>query len=345
MRKALLLAAGLGTRLHPLTKYMPKCLVPIRGVPLLVIWIKILEDAGFSEVLINTHYFSELVEKALVSARKNFKIKISTVYESKLLGTCGTISNNVEFFKGAKTLAFIHSDNLCYGDFSAFVQSHESSGSNYLLTMMTFKTDTPRSCGVLELENDGKIKSFHEKVENPPTNLANGAIYLAKSEFLDTFQKELSKAFDITAEIIPLLLDRIKIYHNKNTHLDVGNILNLFKAQGKNPPSILKAFMENFEKSHLIQKLDFEKLKEDFLSLSTDKRDNALRPAVATLEGKSIAILENDSVKQTFFPSNSIEKNRDFLYLYYEGGYYQNHFNSNESLFSMKNPPLILNTL
>jgi mannose-1-phosphate guanylyltransferase len=88
----LLLAAGLGTRLKPITNSIPKCLVPIKGKPLLEIWLENLSQLSINKLFINTHYFSELVEKFILSSK--YKKNVELLFEIKLLGTGGTIRNN-----------------------------------------------------------------------------------------------------------------------------------------------------------------------------------------------------------------------------------------------------------
>ena len=74
--KAFLLAAGLGTRLRPLTDSTPKCLLPIRGVPLLAIWLDLCHRHGIDEVLINTHCHGETVRRYLVAHRNAVRTRV-----------------------------------------------------------------------------------------------------------------------------------------------------------------------------------------------------------------------------------------------------------------------------
>ena len=96
--RALLLAAGLGTRLKPFTDSKPKCLIDIGGKPLLEYWLESLENSNCQEVLINTHYLSEQVFDFL-QKRPKTKMKIKTTYEKDLLGTAGTLMKNITFSK------------------------------------------------------------------------------------------------------------------------------------------------------------------------------------------------------------------------------------------------------
>jgi mannose-1-phosphate guanylyltransferase len=96
--KAVILAAGLGTRLRPITSATPKCLVPINGVPLLELWLRDCERAGVEAVLVNTHHLAERVEE-FVAARRG--IPVTLAYEPTLLGSAGTIAANWDFVDGA----------------------------------------------------------------------------------------------------------------------------------------------------------------------------------------------------------------------------------------------------
>ena len=94
--RALLLAAGLGNRLHPLTKKWPKCLMPIGERPLLEHWLETLYSINVREVLVNLHHHSEIVKEFL--NRPRFKGWVRPVYEETLLGTAGTLRANKDFF-------------------------------------------------------------------------------------------------------------------------------------------------------------------------------------------------------------------------------------------------------
>ena len=110
---ALLLAAGYGTRLKPITNDLPKCLVKIGGRPLLELWILKLIESNVQSVLINTHYLADKVSLFLNSRIKNKykEIKIEVTHEKNLLGTAKTLISNKEFFRN-KVGILIHADNF-----------------------------------------------------------------------------------------------------------------------------------------------------------------------------------------------------------------------------------------
>ena len=185
--RALLLAAGLGTRLRPLTLHTPKCLVPVAGEPLLARWLRQLEAAGCEAVLINTHYLADQVV-AFLQERTASPMRVHTIHEPELLGTAGTLLANRSFFEGATGL-LIHADNAMAGDLQGLLIAHAARPAQCLLTMLTFRTDQPRSCGIVATDERGVVTAFHEKVADPPGNCANGALYAFDPEFVEVLAR------------------------------------------------------------------------------------------------------------------------------------------------------------
>src|ERR1700722_2511913 len=177
--RALLLAAGMGSRLRPITDTTPKCLVPVHGKPLLDYWLELLFGAGVERVLINTHWLSDKVRDHV--ALSPWRSLIDLVHEPHLLGTGGTVLANRRYFGEAPFLV-AHADNLTDFDVAALIGAHEKRPPGCVMTMLAFRTDDPSSCGILELDSRGVVVGFHEKVANPPGNLANGAVYVIGPE-------------------------------------------------------------------------------------------------------------------------------------------------------------------
>lgn len=226
--KAVLLAAGFGTRLRPLTDTIPKCLVPILGKPLLAIWLDRLFASGRIErVLINTHYLSERVVEHVESSR--WKDRIDLVYEPQLLGTGGTLWQNREWL-GQEPVLVAHADNLTFFDVAAFADAHGHRPAGCDITMMTFDTDAPQTCGIVETEG-GVVVRFHEKVANPPGTRANAAVYIVEKSVVDGMA-DLDPAFiDLSTQVLPRYMGRIFTWHNGVYHRDIGNLASLRLAE------------------------------------------------------------------------------------------------------------------
>ena len=226
--KALLLAAGYGNRLKPITNTIPKCLVKINGKPLLNYWLDILNDQSITEILINTHYLSNKVNEFINNYEYNNKIKI--IYEEELLGTAGTLLKNKFFFEN-QPLILIHADNLSKFELDEFINKHKSRPSYCDITMMTFITDEPENCGIVEICDEGVVRKFYEKIKNPPGNLANGAVYIIEPsifEFLTSLNKDV---IDFSTEVLPHYIGKIFTYNNKVYHRDIGSPESYKKAQ------------------------------------------------------------------------------------------------------------------
>lgn len=225
--RAILLAAGYGTRLRPLTNTVPKCLVPIRDQPLLSIWLQTLSQAGIGPFLVNTHYLAEHVAAYIQSSP--YKDIVTLTHEPKLLGTAGTLIENLGFLEGKDGL-LVHADNYCLADFRAFLRAHFARPAGCLITMMTFRTDTPSSCGIVELDERGVVVEFHEKVASPPGNLANGAVYLLSATSVERIGKDFCAVKDFSTEVLPRFLGQIYTYETSEVLLDVGTLENYMRA-------------------------------------------------------------------------------------------------------------------
>ena len=218
--RALLLAAGLGTRLRPLTNTTPKCLVTIKDQVLLGIWLDRLTQAGIESFLINTHHLSDQVESYIKS--NIYSDKVTLVHEEKLLGTAGTLIANLNFFEGQDGL-LVHADNYCLANFHDFIQAHNQRPSHCVITMMTFRSETPNACGIVELDAEGVVVGFHEKVVNPPGNLANGAVYILSSELIHMLATDLYNVSDFSTEVLQNLVGRIYTYETTEYFIDIGS--------------------------------------------------------------------------------------------------------------------------
>jgi len=231
--RALLLAAGLGTRLRPLTDKIPKCLVPIHGKPLLDYWLDLLLGSGIECVLVNTHYLPDAVRDFV--ALSPWQARISLVHEQQLLGTAGTILHNSAYFKeGAFLVA--HADNLTRFDVNSFLERHKQRPAGVEITMMTFDTDAPQTCGIVEEDERGIVRGFYEKVSNPPGSRANAAVYIIEPGVVGFLASLGKDVVDLSTEVIPQFIGRICTFHNTGYHRDIGTPESLLKAEAEFQP-------------------------------------------------------------------------------------------------------------
>jgi len=230
--RALLLAAGLGTRLRPLTNSVPKCLVRINGIPLVDYWFDLLLGGAIERVLVNTHHLPDLVR--LHVSQSPWRERIDLVHEASLLGTGGTILENADYFKQRPFLV-AHADNLTRFDVDQFVERHAKRPTGTEVTMMTFHTSTPQLCGIVEEDEAGVITAFHEKIARPPNGKANAAVYIFEPEIL-AFLGSLGKpVIDLSREVIPHFLGKICTFPNTVYHRDIGTRESLEAAQREFP--------------------------------------------------------------------------------------------------------------
>lgn len=226
--RALLLAAGLGTRLRPLTDTVPKCLVPIHGTPLLGLWFDLLFTAGISRALVNTHWLAPRVEAFV--ANSLWRDRVDLVAEPELLGTAGTIlANRAWLGDGAFLVA--HADNLTDFDVAGLLRAHAARPRGTAITMLAFRTDAPQSCGILETTSENIVRAFHEKVANPPGNLANAAVYVFEPEVVALAASYGRKVVDLSTEVIPHFTGRILAVETQGYHRDIGTPEALALAQ------------------------------------------------------------------------------------------------------------------
>ena len=217
--KAILLSAGKGTRLYPYTKSTPKCLMKIKSKPLLQIWLENLNKIGIKQFLVNTHYLHNQVEDFI--RRSKFYSQVTLSYEKKLLGTGGTLIKNKMFYNNEDGL-LIHTDNYCLEDINNLIKAHKKRPKQCIITMMTFKTNKPSLFGIVKINEEKIVTNFYEKVNNPPGNLANCAIYIVSSEFLKMLDKRFININDFSNDVLNKILGKIYTYETKKKFVDIG---------------------------------------------------------------------------------------------------------------------------
>jgi mannose-1-phosphate guanylyltransferase len=215
--KAFLLAAGLGSRLRPITNRVPKCLVPIAGKPLLQIWLELLAWHGVREVLVNTHHLPELVQSFASGWPRHPKLHLS--YEETLLGSAGTLRKNWDFVAAEESFLVCYADNLTDINLGTLIEFHQK--HHGLVTMALFRTEKPRECGVAEMDEGGLITSFEEKPALPKSSLANAGIYVLRSGIQHLLPH--TQPSDIGFHLLPRCLGEMYGWLWDGLFMDIGN--------------------------------------------------------------------------------------------------------------------------
>ena len=225
---ALVLAAGLGTRLRPLTDTTPKCLVPIGGRPLLSYWAESMADAGVTRARINTHTHPEQVRNYLAAHNAGGGVPVlEETYEPKLLGSAGTVAANPDLADGASAVLIVYADNLSDVDLSGLLASHREHGDP--ATMLLFHAANPRACGIAELDAEGRIVEFVEKPTEPRSDLANAGVYVLTPEAY--CEVAAMGAFDLGFDVLPKFVGRMRGWPHPGYHRDVGTLEALVQAR------------------------------------------------------------------------------------------------------------------
>jgi mannose-1-phosphate guanylyltransferase len=214
--KAFVLAAGVGSRLRPLTDTVPKCLVPIDGQPMLDIWLDALARAGVDEVLINLHHLPDVVSRHV--AARTAPPAVRTAEEPELLGSAGTLAAHRDWVKNEEFFLATYADNLTDFDLRTLVQAHRDHDA--IATLTVFHSERPSAGGVVELDATGRVTGFVEKPPNPVSDLVNAGMYAFHPSVLDEIDGAPPQ--DIGFDLLPRLVGRARAVLVEGYFRDIG---------------------------------------------------------------------------------------------------------------------------
>jgi len=220
--KAMVLAAGLGTRLRPLTDLISKPMAPIVNKPVMEHIVELLKKHDFKEIVCNLHWYPEAIKDYFGDGSK-WGVSITYSYESELLGTAGGVKNVEAFFEN-NTFLILSGDALTDIDLSELVQFHKEKGG--ICTLALTEVEDPSQYGVVILDNDNKIMGFQEKplMGEAKSKLANSGIYVFESEIFEYIPS--GSFYDFGRDLFPKLLnENIPYYGFKHSKYwnDVGS--------------------------------------------------------------------------------------------------------------------------
>jgi mannose-1-phosphate guanylyltransferase/phosphomannomutase len=218
--KGMILAAGEGRRLRPLTDLIPKPMLPIAGRPLLEHTITHLRDCGITDLAINLfHLPNAVIDYFGDGGRWGVHLRYSV--EEQLVGSAGGVKRLQAFFDD--TFVVFYGDLLTQADLRPMIDWHYRAG--VLATMALYQVPDPWNRGIVQLNSTGHIVRFAEKP--PPeqvfSNLANAGIYVLEPKVLDWIPA--GQVYDFGHDVFPnLLAQGVKIagYELKDRLIDIG---------------------------------------------------------------------------------------------------------------------------
>jgi mannose-1-phosphate guanylyltransferase/mannose-1-phosphate guanylyltransferase/phosphomannomutase len=230
----MVLAAGLGTRLRPITFAMPKPMVPVLNRPVMEHIVRLLSGHGFGEAIANLHWFPETIEGHFGDGSA-FGVELTYSHEEALLGTSGGVRNAAGFL--GDSFLVISGDALTDIDLGAMREFHESHDG--IATLATKRVEDTTQFGVAITGADGRIQGFQEKPEPAEalSDLANCGIYMFRSQIFDFFPEPgTSKAAgegdppefaDWAMDVFPALLENDVPFYSHEIDAywnDIGNL-------------------------------------------------------------------------------------------------------------------------
>jgi len=213
MKKAMIMAAGVGTRLNPLTLTIPKPLVTIANRPVMDLVFENLKKYRVKNVIANTYYMAEQITSRY--QKNDFGIKFSSIKEETLSGTAGGLKKCQHFFKEGENFFVLSGDGLSDINLNKLFEQHILSGAIATIAVKEVEKELVNNFGVAVTNQNGLITEFQEKpeIENAKSNLVNTGIYVFNYKIFDYIPE--NEFYDFAKNVFPKLIDEKSIYAYK----------------------------------------------------------------------------------------------------------------------------------
>ena len=200
--RALLLSAGLGTRLGPYTESVPKCMVQVAGRPLVARTVEWLRDRGIDDLTMNLHHRPEVIERYFGDGSSH-GVRMRYSYEPELLGTAGALLPPRSRFAGDRFLV-VYADNLIQCDLDRLTSLHED--LHAILTIALFAREDVSASGVAEVDDRGRVHAFREKPrpDEIAGNWVSAGLLLCEPRVLDYVPQ--GQASDFGTDVLPAII-------------------------------------------------------------------------------------------------------------------------------------------
>lgn len=226
--KAMILAAGGGTRLQPLTFSLPKPMAPVVNIPVMEHIVELLVRQGFSEIMVNLYYLPHFIEEYFEDGSR-WGARILYSKEKEPLGTAGGVKAVSSFFDD--TFLVIGGDDLTDVDLMKGIAFHREHSA--LATIGLSRVEDPTLYGVVVADRDGRILSFQEKpsLKEAASLMANTGIYIFEPEILNYIPPE--SFYDFGRQLFPLLLQKKTPFYSWEAEgywCDIGDLVQYRRA-------------------------------------------------------------------------------------------------------------------
>ena len=240
--KAMILAAGKGTRVRPITNLIPKPMIPILQKPVMEFLVELLRQHGFEQIMVNVSHLSEEIENYFRDGQR-FGVEIAYSFEGHIeegvlvgdaLGSAGgmrRIQDFSPFFDD--TFVVLCGDALIDLDLTAAVQWHRQKGAIATIIMKTVDPNTVSNYGVVVTDEAGRVQSFQEKpaIEDALSHTINTGIYIFEPEVLDLIPS--GQVFDIGSQLFPKLVEMGAPFYGipmEFEWIDIGRVPDYWQA-------------------------------------------------------------------------------------------------------------------
>lgn len=202
--KAMIMSAGVGSRLDPLTKIVPKPLVPIANKPVMDILFEKLYSIGIKDVICNTYYLAEQIIERYIN--NNIGINFNYIQEETLSGTAGGVKKCQHFFKEGETFVVLSADGLTNADLQKGIEIHKKSGAIATIGIKQIDKSQVPHFGVVVTDETGFITEFQEKppIEEAKSNFINTGIYIFDYKIFKYIPE--NTFYDFAKNVFPKLL-------------------------------------------------------------------------------------------------------------------------------------------
>lgn len=222
--KAMIMAAGVGSRLDPLTKSVPKPLVPVANRPVMDILVDNLKSIGVKDIVSNTHYLAEKIINRYENI--NFGVNFKFIKEDTLSGTAGGLKKCQFFFDKGDEFLVLSADGLSNADLQKGIDMHRKAGAIATIGIKKIPHEEVSHFGVVVTDETGYITEFQEKpsVEEAKSNFINTGIYVFDYRIFDYIPE--NTFYDFAKNVFPNLLKdhEINTFVIDNYWTDIGTL-------------------------------------------------------------------------------------------------------------------------